>query len=625
VADVLTANDSAPGVPSALSQAASEASRFSSTGEMIKNAMPGLVKGAGYASTSHGVAGQGGMGSPGTKPLGDNDPGVMLKAQQATLDLRTETFRGIHQRSDVVKGLNQGFLSNFGYLKTALTSPSLGESLASMFQGGAVSPDLTRSFTAGNLGIGSVYGLVPFDLRAPSRLIYPVYTVYRNKLPRPPGQGTSMQERVFTGVSGSQTGGQGPLDISITELVSTGSATFSTWPLNLPGAGSQTEVNLNVPYRFFGLTEQLSWLAQFAGQGFEDISALANLILLQEMMLNEEYQLISGSTVNIATPASPTLTVRTAQSNETAMTGTAASASYYVEVVAVNYFGTTAASAGTAMTGFAAGDVVDVFITPSAGALEYQIYLTASSGASTGYYWATCGGTKYTLQGATPGATVSVPAADSGTGKSTRMEGIVPTLTGLSAQGGIYPATPVPWQGGYVNNGVGTHLSYNAIYAVLKGLWDSTQTSPGAFKADPAEIVSSGSDIANLSQDVISQGAGTNYELFIQQGDVGNVTVGAAVSQFQNPLTRSLVKLVVHPFYYQGNADILTYQLPQTWSNVANAWEMTCVQDYVSIAWPVIDATFRYSIFLFGALCAHAPQFSAHLGGLQQSDVTPYS
>jgi hypothetical protein len=29
---------------------------------------------------------------------------------------------------------------------------------------------------------------------------------------------------------------------------------------------------------------------------------------------------------------------------------------------------------------------------------------------------------------------------------------------------------------------------------------------------------------------------------------------------------------------------------------VDNAWEMTCVQDYVSVAWPVIDATFRYSI-----------------------------
>lgn len=91
-------------------------------------------------------------------------------------------------------------------------------------------------------------------------------------------------EKVFTGISGSQTGGQGVIDISIPELVQP-NGNFGTWPLNLPASGNQTEVNLNVPYRFFGITEQLSWLAQFAGQGFEDVSSLANLIMLQEMML----------------------------------------------------------------------------------------------------------------------------------------------------------------------------------------------------------------------------------------------------------------------------------------------------------------------------------------------------
>lgn len=590
-------------------------------GEILAARMPGLVKGVGYADTGHGRIG---LPAQGTRPL-DDPTQTLLKAQDATLQLRTETYRGVHAKADVVKGLNQGFLSNFGYLKTALTSPSIGEQLTQIL-GGVVSPDLQRSFTAGNLGIGSVYGLVPFDLRAPSRLIYPVYTVYRNKLPRPPGQGTSMMERVFTGVSGSQTGGQGALDISLTELVSTGAASFGTWPLNLPGAGSQTEVNLNVPYRFFGLTEQLSWLAQFAGQGFEDVSALANLILLQEMMLNEEYQLISGSIQSLAVPAAPTLTVRVAQSNETALSLSSGNPST-VAITAANYFGTTAASAAVSVSGWAAGDVIDVVWTGVPGALYYNVYVVSSTGSTTNYLVASVGGVKVTLQNSQPAANViaALPTVDSGTGKSTRMEGIIPTLTGLSAQAGIYPSVPSAWQGGYVNNSVGTHLSYSVIYNALKALWDSSATSPGAFKADPAEIVSSGSDIANLSQDVISQGTATNYELFIQQGDVGNVTVGAAVSQFQNPLTRSLLKLVVHPFYYQGNADLLTYQLPQTWSQVANAWEMVCVQDYVSIAWPVIDATFRYSIFLFGALAAHAPQYSAHLAGLQNSDVTPYS
>jgi hypothetical protein len=42
-------------------------------------------------------------------------------------------------------------------------------------------------------------------------------------------------------------------------------------------------------------------------------------------------------------------------------------------------------------------------------------------------------------------------------------------------------------------------------------------------------------------------------------------------------------------------------------------------------AWPGIDVTWRYSLLLFGALVAHAPMYSAHLGGLQNSDVAPYS
>ena len=206
------------------------------------------------------------------------------------------------------------------------------------------------------------------------------------------------------------------------------------------------------------------------------------------------------------------------------------------------------------------------------------------------------GGIRYTLQGTPPASGTTPPAADSGTGKSTRFEGVIPVLSGLSSTAGVYPTTPTNWIGGYYNNAVGTHLSYNAIYTALKALWQSTSNQPGAFKADPAELISSGVDIANLSTDVISQGAATNYSLFIQQNQVDGVTVGAAVSQFQNPLTRSVLKLVVHPWYTQGNATLLSYQLPQTWTNVANAWEMNMVQDYASIAWPVIDATFRYSI-----------------------------
>ena len=296
--------------------------------------------------------------------------------------------------------------------------------------------------------------------------------------------------------------------------------------------------------------------------------------------------MIAGSSQNLATPAAPTATVRNAQSNETATS----TAIVDVYIAASNYFGVTAISAAASVT-VNSGQVIDVTIVPVAGALSYQVWV--QGGSSNYYLMATCGGTKYTNQGSLPSAAAQ-PTTDSGTGKGTRMEGVIPVLTGLSQQAGVYPPG---WQGGYSNQAVGQHLNYNVIYTALKALWDSPTGSitNGPFKADPAEIISSGSDLANLSQDVISQGTGTNFELFIQQAQVGDVTVGAAVSQFQNPLTKSLLKMVCHPFYLQGNADLISYQLPQSWTNVANAWEMSCVQDYVSIAWPGIDVTWRSS------------------------------
>lgn len=298
--------------------------------------------------------------------------------------------------------------------------------------------------------------------------------------------------------------------------------------------------------------------------------------------------MLAGSSTKLATPGTPTATVRTAGSNETAFNTTITA----VKVAAVNYYGSTAVSAASTTFAVASGQVVDItFPAMPSGGLTWNVY--GYDGTSYYLLASGVGGSKYTLQGfSVLPATVTPPASDTGTGSGTRMEGLIPILTGKSATSGIYPAN---WQGGYVNTAVGQHLNYNIIYTALDALWENNSSNnPGAFKADPAEIVGDGGDIMRLSNDVISQGAATNYRLFLEQSEVPGVRVGAAVSEFQNPITRSILKMVVHPWLTQGTAMLMTYQLPQTWTNVANAWEMTMVQDYVSIAWPVIDATFRY-------------------------------
>jgi hypothetical protein len=238
------------------------------------------------------------------------------------------------------------------------------------------------------------------------------------------------------------------------------------------------------------------------------------------------------------------------------------------------------------------------------------------------------GGLKFTLQGTiSTSANGAPPLADTGTGKSTRMAGMIPTLSGQAATAGVYPTSPSPWQGGYVNQKLGTHLSISAVNTALQSLFDGAAgaTSPGSYRADPSELIGEGGDLMRMSNDIVQSGQATTYQLLINQNEVDGVTSGAAVSQFQNPITRSKIQLLVHPWLTQGTAMLMSYTLPFTWSNVANCWEMVMVQDYLSISWPVIDATFRYSLFQYGALVAQAPYYSALLQGIQASDTTPYS
>jgi len=614
-----------------------------------------LVKGVGHVTNN---------GAPLTEATHNRD--IMTKSHQAILDVRAATYEGAWETENAMGRISPDFWAATRSIPQYAGIHSMASRDSLMRK--SMTAQLQKSFTATNMGTAGVpYGLVPFDLLAPSRLIYPVYTLFRNKFPRPAGQGSSRQVYGLLGISGSQTGGQGVIDISIPELVTSGGqlTTTATWPLNIPKTGTQTEYKLNVPYRFFGLSESLSWLAQFESQGFEDISALANLVLLQEMMLGEEYQMIAGSSQNLATPAAVTATARTAGSNETAITGFTTNVNF--KVSALNYFGESIASAaiGSAVA-ISAGQVVDVTIAPVAGAQQYNLYMTTNAGtyflqagtsvqngsgaAGTTTYQGTqtansIGGLRFTVQGPVatstnasgPGSSTTncnPTTVDTGTGSSNRMEGLIPTLTGLSATGsGPYSnvgfgGSSNVWKGGYVNSSVGTHLSTNAIFTALDAMWENNgmnNVSPGVYKADPSEIVADGGDLMRLANDMLLQGNSLNYLLNISQDQISGIRAGAAVAEFVNPVTRSTVKLTVHPWMSQGTALLMSYQLPQTWSQVDNAWEMTVVQDYCSVAWPVIDATFRYSIFLLGSLVAHAPFYSGILQGLQVSDVTPFS
>jgi hypothetical protein len=590
-------------------ETALEAARYSGASDMIAGRMPSLVKGAGFAKIG------------GNQPLTD-DAEIFKRSMDAEKSLRSAVKTAIASPDSVRKSINPAFSSQFGLFLSENTAPGLGNVVNEIQS--VLSAELGKNIT---LTSPLSSGFVPYDLVAPSRLIYPIYSPLRNKVPRVPGQGTSHRAKLVTGITGSQTGGQGAQRVSISEVPS-GQSIGGNWPLSIPASGSQTATDMNIPYSFFGLSESLSWLAQFAGQGFEDVSALANLVLLQEFMLAEEYSMLSGTKTALTTPSAPTLSARSAGTGETALSGI--TTNLYVKVSALNYFGETLASTA-ANVAPSAGQVVDVTISPVRGAFVYNIYVSTGTSAGTYYLMATkVGATRYTLQGAIPTTGTTPPTADTGTASSNDYEGWLSIVDGhASVDSSVYPSG---FTGSYINKSANTTLNHEILFSAFEAMWDgATATGNTAasgatgFRADPAEIVAEGSDIARLADEVIASGSNTNYRLMLMQDDVGGVRSGAAVSEIQNPITRSLVRIVVHPFLYQGTAFLNSYTLPMSWSNVSNVWENVMVQDYLSINWPVIDASFRYSIYMYGALVCYAPQYNGVIQGLQQSSTTPYN
>lgn len=469
-------------------------------------------------------------------------------------------------------------------------------------------------------------GLLPYDLVAPTLLIYPVYTPLRNRIPRPQGQGKSHEAKVLTTVLGSQRNFAVPGQrISMSEL---NGGSMTTWPNQLPGSGSQTAQDVNIPYKFFGLTEAVSWLAQFSGQGFDDIAALASLVLLQETMLAEERAIISGTGFALSTP-SPIVSSTVVTSGVPAGEGlTGVSTDVWVCLTAVNYYGETVASTLSSGIAAANGNVINITLPPlPAGALAFNVYgATASSSPGTAGTWlwySGVGGQLLTLTGAIPTSGTHPPTADTGTFSTNDYEGMISILTGHATANSIYPSG---YQAGFYStapavSGVGSSdvLSIGTVSYALQQVYDGSSST---YFADPAELWAEATDMKNLGLSIAQTSGNVNYDIFINQDQVNNVTAGIAVSQFANPVTRSTMKMTVHPYWPQGQAAGVSYTLPQSQTNVSNVWENVMVQDYVSINWPVIDVTFRYSLFFYGTLFSPAPMYNFLIQGLQKSNTT---
>lgn len=441
-------------------------------------------------------------------------------------------------------------------------------------------------------------GLVPFDLVAPAKQIYPTYSPIRNKMPRVPGMGTSRKGKRITGIDGSNGVFSGGLFLSD---LPAGVTTSLNFPPSLQGILADDK---DFPYSYYGQGNNASLLAVLAGRGFQDIEALTTQILLQSMMLQEEgAMLFSRRSSALATPGTPTVTDHSPSATHVAF-NSGGNKYVFVKISALSGLGETLASTTAGTVLITAGNNLLVSWTPVTGAAQYRVYVSSNSSNSDpgdAARWL------YTTVGYATAVEVDGPILTSGT-----VAPVSNTTQQTLGFDGIF--ANISASGDYTQLGTGFTTGGSEIQKAFARVWNNV-------KGDPDEIWLSGSDRLQLSTKLIEDQSNTSAYRLTFDGDHGSLTGGAVVSSLWNMVTGKRVDLTVHPWIPQGNVVGMSYRLPFPYSDTPNVWEMVMVQDYLGLAFPQFDLVRRFAIVAYGGMACWAPAFNFMISDVVNSNL----
>ena len=370
-----------------------------------------------------------------------------------------------------------------------------------------------------------------------------------------------------------------------------------------------------IPYSQFSVSDEVTWSAQYSGQGYQDIRQLSRTSLLYASMLLEERMLLmgrgtaTGFSGALTVPTITSVSARAAGTGETALTGF--TTSVWVKITSDGgAFGESAASA-VGNTTVSAGNVVDIKFTDIPQALGYNVYISTGAsdpGDASRFFMIRVPGQAINAAG-TPALAITLQGALPVSGKAATAV-TSDTSAYLAGYDGILAYCMGP-NAGYTkkinstfsntNPGVEFQNAFVAMYA--------------NNKADPDAILLNGADRKQLS-DTLKGNASSNYKINLTQDDVTGVTLGDVTVAIVNEVTGKRVDLEVNPWMPQGNAAIVSWTLPIPDTQVSNVWEVINVQDYMGIDWPVLQFAYESSSYWYGSMINYAPGWNGSISGI---------
>lgn len=484
--------------------------------------------------------------------------------------------------------------------RVANITKGLGADVVASIQGeldaiGGVVADMGKDWTLTN---PNSTGLVPYDLEAPSKLLVPRLTPLRNEVPREKGQGTARQFKRILGWSNSGVGGVA--DMSAFMNSDSVQTSFGSLALRRGAKIAYASDSKSVTYVEQGLSDQVNWKAQFAGQGFQDIRSLSQTALLWATMGAEERALLYGRGTSgdgyVGTVSAPVIGTSTAGTG-----GTIAAGTYAVVVTAKTGFGETAISNNPAQvtTGSTSTITVNVTTEPAGSLGVYRLYVSQAGGAvGTATFQTEFVGTTHTLTAPPTSTGVVNPGATNTSAQTGGYDGFLTVLSD-PAQTGYFKRHNATLD--EANPGNEWQVAFESLYT--------------SVKADPDHVYCDAGTMKRLG-DLLKTADSSSYRLQLN-GDGHGHFLGSTVTGLENQITRKMVSLDVHPWMPAGCSLIRSKTLPVPDSEVSATSAVVNVQEYMSIDWPVVQFTYDASTYLYGTLVHYAPAWSGLIVGIK--------
>lgn len=464
----------------------------------------------------------------------------------------------------------------------------------------ASNPELIKAWVQpGN----ATSGLAAYDLQAPSLTLFPVLSPLRNMIPRVGGfGGVQANWRAVTGINTSN------LSVAVAQGQRNAAITSTT-------------ANYSAAFTGIGLEDYVTFEAQYAGQGFEDIKARATRDLLMATMIGEESVLLGGNSSN-GLGVTPTPAVADVLTGGTLLPNTQYSViavalgydSYWAQAGLNNgYTGTTFnvtnaviqgqitrtnvdGSQATYGSGTAQKSVNGTRTTANDGNSTHALTATVAAvpgAAGFAWFWGAAGsevlGALTTVNALTITANAtgsqtaaSLPAADNSTNQY-EFDGLI---TQISKAG----------SGAYYNslNG-GTLTSDDAggiveIDAAFSNFWNLSRLSPKIIWCNSQQLI-------EMNKLVIGGGGAPLYRYNLDGSDPGVINAGAVIGSYLNKITNEKVRVLVHPTMPPGTLMFYSPEIPYPLSGVGNVLQVLTRQDYYQIEWPLRTRKWEYGVY----------------------------